>query len=186
MNLQSFLPVIRAIAVLVFSLCITSCFDIPSEEEQEPEVSFPVATDLTNAEGNTLNVVITGRTSSEVTFFRSDDPEQTRFVYAIADLSPDTQDFINGLGIGGNNGIPLGQETTTAPKPLTADEKRLAWLREEIAREDSRLDEVQTRIKTAQTKSQRNGLYKDLERIKDKLVELKFEEKSLAEKLGEE
>ncbi len=181
MNFHSFIPFCRVLAILAFAVGITSCFDLPSDE---PEVVFPVATDLTNAQGNTVSVVITGRTSSDVTFFRADDPEQTRFVYAIADLSPDTQDFINGLAIGGNNGIPLSQEAKN-PKTPTPDEKRLAWLREEIRREQLRLDDVETRIKSAQTNSQRKGFYNDRERIKDKLIDLEYEEEVLAEKLGQ-
>ncbi len=162
-------------ALLLGLLLMASCSEQKEprfNKKQTPE--YPVERAITNTSGSTIEVVITGRTLEDVTFYRQDDPDATPHAYPIEDLSEADQEFILSLKRGGD----------VLPEPEDPRMEKVKYLRSEIDRHQSRLKDVDQQRHFAQTNSQKSAIDKEREEIVEEIDALKFRLYDLETDLG--
>jgi len=171
--------------------------EIVEDEKPKPDgasqLEFPLRATISDKEGRTINVVMTGRTSDMVTFYREDDPGSKRFEYPIENLSGEDKAFVDRLPVGGNTSTETANASMSASSPVSDKdrsyevaklERRLGYLKDDVKRLDERLRDIESDIATAQTSSQKSALEKDRKRIlldiKDTTSEVEKTERELS------
>jgi len=97
------------------------------------QVTLPVAVSLTNREGKTIDAILIGRSATEVSLKKPDDPKNTVYTVAIVKLSEKDQRFLERVPI-------VEYHPPKADSPVIAARKKvLEQLEAKVARLDLEL-----------------------------------------------
>lgn len=148
--------------------------------EEEPvkvqgSLSYPAVVEITSLQGRDLKVRLTGRNDVQIQFERLSDGET--FVYEINDLSPDSRTLVREYD---NVGLS-GTEALFREGKVTLESVHVEQLREAISRIDQKLEVLESRYSSSQSKTERRTIRREAEELlkEKKAYEVDIEERSL-------